>query len=187
MKRDDLKALGLTDEQIGSIMALHGQTVNELNGKVTAATSEAEQFKTQLATNQTELDTLKKSAKGNEDLTKQLADLQASFDTSKADSTAKIAELQKQSAIDLALTNAGARNIKAVKALLDADNLALDDKGQVTGLTDALTTLQKDNDYLFQPAAPEPKAPTIVVGGNPDPNATGGKTIVQKIQERLGE
>lgn len=90
MKREDLKALGLNDEQIGSIMALHGQTVNELNGKLTGAQQEVEQFKTQLANNQTELDSLKESAQGNEDLTKQLTELQAAFDTSKAESATKL-------------------------------------------------------------------------------------------------
>ena len=186
MKREDLKALGLTDEQIGSIMALHGQTVNELNGKVTAATSETEQFKTQLTTNQAELDTLKESVKGNEEITKQLSDLQASFDTSKADSATKIAELQKQSAIDLALTTAGARNITAVKALLDSSALELTDKGEVKGLDKALEALKADNDYLFQ-TTDTPKPPVIVGGGNPDPGAGNQATILQKIQERLGE
>ncbi|MDT2438152.1 capsid protein, partial [Enterococcus avium] len=33
MKREELKELGLTDEQIGSVMALHGVTVNELNSR----------------------------------------------------------------------------------------------------------------------------------------------------------
>ena len=37
MKREELKELGLTDEQIGSIMALHGVTVYELNSRVSTA------------------------------------------------------------------------------------------------------------------------------------------------------
>ncbi|WP_227644272.1 hypothetical protein [Enterococcus faecium] len=41
MKREELKELGLTDEQIGSIMALHGVTVNELNSRVSTAEQQA--------------------------------------------------------------------------------------------------------------------------------------------------
>lgn len=184
MKREDLKALGLEDEQIGSIMALHGQTVNELNGKLTGAQQEVEQFKTQLATNQTELDSLKESAKGNDDLTKQLTDLQAAFDTSKAESATKISELQKQSAIDLAITQSGARNVKAVKALLDSSSLELTDNGEVKGLDKALETVRSENDYLFQGA---PKPPQFVNPNNPNPNGQEDKSILEKIQERLGE
>ncbi len=39
MKREELKEFGLTDEQIGSVMALHGVTVNDLNSRVSTANS----------------------------------------------------------------------------------------------------------------------------------------------------
>ena len=72
MKREELKELGLTDEQIGSIMALHGVTVNELNSRVSTAEQQATQYQEQLEKNQNELNDFKANAKGNEDLTKQL-------------------------------------------------------------------------------------------------------------------
>lgn len=59
MKREQLRDLGLTDEQLGSVMALHGQTVNGLNTSLATAEQERDQFKEQLNTNQTELDGLK--------------------------------------------------------------------------------------------------------------------------------
>ena len=34
MKREELKALGLEDSAIDKVMALHGQTVNGLNGQI---------------------------------------------------------------------------------------------------------------------------------------------------------
>lgn len=43
---------------------------------------------------------------------------------------------------------------------------------------------------LFQEAKdpePTPPTPTIVTPGNPAGSTAGGKSIVQKIQERLGE
>ena len=183
MKREQLKELGLSDEQIESVIGLHGKTVSDITSQLKTAQDEAKQYQDQLTANQSELNALKDSAKGNEELTNQLAELQAKFDDAQANSQNTIADLKKQSAIELALTQAGARNITAVKALLDADKLTVSDKG-VEGLNEQLEAVKADNDYLFQ--ATEPKTPTIVTGGNPQ-GGTDGKSIVQKIQERLGE
>lgn len=149
MKREQLKELGLSDEQIGSVMALHGATVNELSSNVAAAEQQVNQYKEQLDANQTELDSLKKAAEGNEELTTQLSDLQEKYDQAKADSESKIAEIKKTSAIELALTQAGARNIKAAKALLDSEKLELTDEG-IKGLDEQLNTLKESDGYLFE-------------------------------------
>ncbi|MDU0319175.1 phage scaffolding protein [Paenibacillus sp. 3LSP] len=169
MKREQLKELGLSEEQIGSVMALHGATVNELNSNVAAAEQQVNQYKEQLDANQTELDSLKKAAEGNEELTTQLSDLQEKYDQAKADSESKIAEIKKTSAIELALTQAGARNIKAAKALLDSEKLELTDEG-IKGLDEQLNTLKESDGYLFEgettpPQNPEQKKATFQ--GNP--------------------
>ena len=103
MKREQLRDLGLTDEQLGSVMALHGQTVNGLNTSLATAEQERDQFKEQLNTNQTELDGLKELAKGNEEVTAQLTELQGKFDQVSTDSEAKLAAQKKDFAIQLAL------------------------------------------------------------------------------------
>lgn len=169
MKREQLKELGLSDEQIGSVMALHGATVNELSSNVAAAEQQVNQYKEQLDANQTELDGLKKAAEGNEELTTQLSDLQEKYDQAKADSESKIAEIKKTSAIELALTQAGARNIKAAKALLDSEKLELTDEG-IKGLDEQLNTLKESDGYLFEggttpPLNPDQKKATFQ--GNP--------------------
>ncbi|HFD1661311.1 TPA: phage scaffolding protein [Enterococcus faecium] len=158
MKREQLKELGLSDEQIGSVMALHGATVNELNSNVAAAEQQVNQYKEQLDANQTELDRLKKAAEGNEELTTQLSDLQEKYDQAKADSESKIAEIKKTSAIELALTQAGARNIKAAKALLDSEKLELTDEG-IKGLDEQLNTLKESDGYLFEGETTPPPNP----------------------------
>ncbi|MGO3790944.1 MAG: phage scaffolding protein [Enterococcus gilvus] len=169
MKREELKELGLTDEQIGSIMALHGVTVNELNSRVSTAEQQATQYQEQLEKNQNELNDFKANAKGNEDLTKQLEDLQSKFDETKTSSEQQIADLKKSSAIDLALTQAGAKNIKAAKALLDGESLELTDEG-LKGLDDQLAALKESDGYLFgsnEPIPPNPEGKKATFGGNP--------------------
>ncbi|MDK4351180.1 phage scaffolding protein [Enterococcus thailandicus] len=173
MKREQLKELGLTDEQIGSVMALHGTTVNELNSNVATAEQQANQYKEQLDANQSELDALKKSAKGNEELTTQLSELQEKYNQAKSDSETKIAEIKKTSAVELALTQAGARNIKAAKALLDNEKLELSDEG-INGLEEQLTALKESDAYLFEQdtSTPPPADKKATFDGNASGTAT---------------
>lgn len=175
MKREELKELGLTDEQIGSVMALHGVTVNELNSKVSTAEQQATQYQEQLEKNQNELNDFKANAKGNEDLTKQLEDLQSKFDETKTSSEQQIADLKKSSAIDLALTQAGAKNIKAAKALLDGESLELTDEG-LKGLDDQLAALKESDGYLFgqsEQVPPNPNGKKATFSGN----ASSGQNV----------
>nr|DAL95257.1 MAG TPA: minor structural protein [Caudoviricetes sp.] len=182
MKREELKELGLTDEQIGSVMALHGVTVNELNSRLSTAEQQATQYQEQLDKNQNELNDFKASAKGNEDLTKQLEDLQSKFDETKTSSEQQIADLKKSSAIDLALTQAGAKNIKAAKALLDGESLELTDEG-LKGLDDQLAALKESDGYLFgsnEPTPANPDGKKAVFGGNPSSGQNGEEDAFAK-------
>ncbi|WP_395531847.1 phage scaffolding protein [Enterococcus lactis] len=179
MKREELKELGLTDEQIGSIMALHGVTVNELNSRVSTAEQQATQYQEQLEKNQNELNDFKANVKGNEDLTKQLEDLQSKFDEIKTSSEQQIADLKKSSAIDLALTQAGAKNIKAAKALLDSESLELTDEG-LKGLDDQLAALKESDGYLFgqsEQVPPNPDGKKATFSGN----ASSGQNVEEDV------
>ncbi len=179
MKREELKELGLTDEQIGSIMALHGVTVNELNSRVSTAEQQATQYQEQLEKNQNELNDFKANAKGNEDLTKQLEVLQSRFDEIKTSSEQQIADLKKSSAIDLALTQAGAKNIKAAKALLDSESLELTDEG-LKGLDDQLAALKESDGYLFgqsEQVPPNPDGKKATFSGN----ASSGQNVEEDV------
>lgn len=179
MKREELKELGLTDEQIGSIMALHGVTVNELNSRVSTAEQQATQYQEQLEKNQNELNDFKANVKGNEDLTKQLEDLQSRFDEIKTSSEQQIADLKKSSAIDLALTQAGAKNIKAAKALLDSESLELTDEG-LKGLDNQLAALKESDGYLFgqsEQVPPNPDGKKATFSGN----ASSGQNVEEDV------
>lgn len=184
MKREDLKNLGLTDEQVNSVMAEHGKTVTDLNTRLATAEQEVTQYKEQLTTNQEELNTLKESAKGNEELTKQLADLQAKFDESKTLSEQQLSAQQKDFAIKLALKEANALDEDIVLNLLDKDTIKVAE-GKLQGFDEQLKGLQESKSFLFQKdETPEPTKPTIVAGGNP----TGGTDLTkdQKMAQALG-
>lgn len=168
MKKEDLIALGIEEEVAKSIMALHGKTVTQLNAQVATIESERDSAKQELAANQEELNTLKESATGNEDLTKQLADLQAKFDESKTNSENQLSEQQKDFAIKLALKEAKALDEDIVLGQLDRDTIKVVD-GKLQGFDEQLRGLQEGKAFLFQqPEKSSTPKPQIVVGGNPE-------------------
>ncbi|EPI19388.1 phage minor structural protein GP20 [Enterococcus faecium LA4B-2] len=189
MKQEQLRELGLTDEQVNSVVGLHGQTVTELNKNLAAAEQERDQLKEQLNSNQTELNALKEATKDNEELTRQLANLQSKFDKAKEDAEANLTEQQKDFAIKLALKEANALDEEIVLSQLDKDTIKVVD-GKLQGFDEQLKGLQKNKSFLFQEAKDPkttPLTPTIVSSGNPAGATVDGKSIVQKIQERLGD
>lgn len=172
MKKEDLIALGIDEESAKSVMAMHGKTVTTLNSQISTLEAERDGLQEQVTTNQTELDALKESAKGNEELTAQLADLQAKLDQSKSESETKLATQQKDFAIQLALKEANALDESIVLGLLDKDTIKVTDNG-LQGFEEQLKTLQESKAFLFQAQQEETPAPTIFNGGNPKPPKDG--------------
>ena len=70
--------------------------------------------------------------------------------------------------IDLSLTSANVRNLKAVKALLNMDDIKADDKGEFTGLTEQLDALKESDAYLFNASEAEQSNSPRFAGGNPN-------------------
>ena len=58
-------------------------------------------------------------------------------------------QIKLDNAIETALTAAGARNTKAVRALLDVSKVKLGDDGKLSGWDEQLKAVQKSDAYLF--------------------------------------
>jgi hypothetical protein len=95
-----------------------------------------------------QLEQLKAAAGANEELKKQIETLQAENKKASEEWQAKMAQIQLDFAIEKALTAAKAKNVKAVKALLDLEKVKLDGE-QLLGLDDQLKTLKETDPYLF--------------------------------------
>lgn len=93
--------------------------------------------------------------------------LNEQLDTQKKDFEKQIAENEFNSLIDSALTKGGAKNAKAVKALLDLDVLR-ESKNQGEDISAAISKIKEENDYLF--VSNEPLDNGKIVG------QTNGKT-----------
>lgn len=167
-----LVSKGLTEEQATAIVAgmpaekIYLASEEKLDERYAKLKQQKEQAEEQLASYQTELDTLKESAKGNDDLTKQLADMQAKFDEAKTESETKLSQQEKDFAIKLALKEANPLDESIILGLLDKDTIKVTENG-LQGFTEQLAGLKESKAFLFQQAAPEEKAPNITLGGTP--------------------
>lgn len=173
MKREELKKLNLTDEQIDKVMGLHGADVEAMKSKSEELNKTNESLQSQIAERDKDLKTLKKQAGDNEELTNQFKELQSKYKQDTDNLTKELQQTKLNSAVDSALGKAKVRNTKAAKALLNMDDIQLNDKGEVEGLDDQISSLQKSDGYLFYQGSKEPYQPQ---GGgsktDPDPVAT---------------
>lgn len=189
MKREELKGLGLSDEQVDKVMGIHGTDVNDLKGQVSQLTTERDTLKQRATDSDKQLNELKAAHKDDKDF-------QAEIDKLKADNKAKddaaskqLKETQLNYQTELALVKAGALNTKAASALIDKDKLSLDEKGNVTGLNEQLEALKSDDSSKFLFKAEETSksqdTPPITVPGNPNPNANGTLNPATATYEEL--
>jgi hypothetical protein len=151
MKTEFLQGLGLTQEQIDSIMKENGKDIASEQAKTTAVTLERDNYKGQLDTAQSAL----KEFEGIDvkDLQGKISQLTNDMKFQESEYQNKISDMEFNSKIDAAINGVGARNIKAVKALLDIEALKTS-KNQEADIKAAIETCQKDNDYLFGTTEP---------------------------------
>ena len=149
MKRKQLEELGLQEEQIKKIMDLNGADIEKAKGESSDLQAENEALKSQMSERDKDLKKLRSQVKDNEDLTAQFNDLKKKYDKDTADLTQKLATNRLNSAIYQSLSKDNARNNKAIKGLLNMDEIKLDDDGNLTGLDDQIKSLQKSDSYLF--------------------------------------
>ncbi len=147
MTKEELIVLGLTEEQAKKVL----EAVKEYVPKTQLGEVEQERdsLKATIAERDTQLETLKKSSGDNAALQQQIADLQKANEEQQKAHDAEITQLRLDNAVEAALLTAGAKNVKAVRALMDADKLKLEKDGTVSGLSEQIKAIQKSDDYLF--------------------------------------
>ena len=158
MKREELKALGLTDEQITAVLDKSGAELAAVRGQlsakeqeVTALTTERDGLNTQVSDRDKDIEKLKKDAGDNAALTQQITDLQSKYDT---DTKALKDSLDKQArdhAIEqlfggVKFTSAYAKKA-AIAEFREANHEFKD--GTFVGGADILKQMQKDNPDAF--------------------------------------
>ncbi len=161
MKREDVTKIfeNATDEQISALLDINSNDIGNAKKKLEA---ERDNYKTQLETAQ---NTLKEfDGIDVKDLQGKIETLNNDLKTKETEYQNKIAEMEFNSVLDGVINKSGAKNAKAVKALLDLDTLRLS-KNQAEDITKALETVKSENDFLFMSNEPF-KNPVKDTGGN---------------------
>ena len=148
MNKEDLIAMGLTEEQAKKVMdSLDGNFVTKT--RFNEVNEENKTLKQSVADRDKQLEDLKKSSGDNAELKKQIETLQQQNAEQQKAHEAELKQLKLDNAIDTALTAAGAKNVKAVKPFIDTTKIKLGDDGKLTGLDEQLKEVQKTEGYLF--------------------------------------
>ena len=152
MTRQELEDLGLDKEQADKVLSINKVDVEDAGKEVQ---TENANLKKQVKERDKQLEDLKASAGDNEELKKQIKQLQEDNKTQAAAHEKELTQLKVDTAVDKALTESGAKNNKAVRALLNLDDAALSDDGLVKGLSEQIDKLKADDGSKFLFSEPE--------------------------------
>lgn len=144
--------------------------------------NEVKDLKEQISERNKQLEDLKKV--DPKKLQEEIDSLKEANANKQAEYDAKIHNLKVESALDKALLSSGAKNTKAVKALLDIDveNAKFDEAGNLENISTMIDGIKTSDPYLFESKEPTQKGFNGVepAGGNPNP---AGKAESEKTYE----
>lgn len=175
MKREFLRELGLSEEQIEKVMSEHGKTVTDTSAKLAAAEESKKALEAQLVERDKDIKDLKKGAEDNAELAQKYADLETKYKGAKAEYEQQIKDNNLNHAVDMALTGK-VHDAGIVRGLLDRTKLTLDEQGQLGGLDEQLKGLSESKPFLFIPDQATGTNPSFngarPAGGQPTPQPT---------------
>lgn len=144
------------------------KTVNEVNKIITVRDT----YKSQLDTAQ---NTLKSFEGVNvEELKGKVTELTNDLQKKDSDFQAKIADMEFNALLDGQISAAKAKNVKAVKALLDVDALKKS-QNRDADIKSAIESVKTDNGYMFEDGK---QPPTVTVPGQPASTPSGDKAYI---------
>ena len=183
MTKDELKALGLSDEQVAKVAEDYEKNYVE-KSRYTAKEDELKAAKDESKTARGELDKLKKDHKDNAELVKQLEEMKAAGEAREKEHAEKLEQMQFDALLEKTLVGSRAKNTAAVKALLDTSTLKRDGE-TIKGLDDQLKKIKESDAYLFEEANPAPQIDGLKPGSSA--GAQGENlTIAQQFGQALG-
>lgn len=180
MTKEDIIALGVKEEQATKIVEAYKAELQNYVAKseYDLLSTQNKNLDYQVKEHAKQLDLLKKTAGDSEALKKQIADLQTANKKAKDEYADNIKSIRINHAIEKALAEAKAKNLTAVKALLDVDSLEYDDeKDKVLGLQKQLNKLVEGEEtkFLFDtPAAPNDGKPDSGIKGSEGKESNSG-------------
>lgn len=169
MKRNQLKDLGLDEDQIKAVMDLNGEDINNAKSGNDAIVEENNALKAQIAERDKDLKNLRKNAKDNEELSNSYKKLETKYKNDTADLTNKLNQTRLTSAVDRALSASKVRDTKAIKGFLDMDKVKLDEQGNLSGLDEQIKEIHQTAPYIFDEGTKQNYEPNNGTPATTDP------------------
>ena len=179
MKREDLEALGLSKEQIDSVLDMHHKEYDPVKKDLETAQKDLESEKEKTSTQATTIKDLKKDLEEFKDadvsgMKQKIADLEKDIQTKDETHQKEIADRDFNDILKDSIAAVKGKNVKAITALLDVDTLKAS-KNQKEDVAVALKALAEaeDSKMLFGELEPTPAGNgnpigTVTKGGNQD-------------------
>lgn len=173
MEREFLEKQGLNADQISAVMAQYGKDVNgiksDYEAKVSDLSGKVEGLTGQVSDRDKQIKELGATAKDNADWKAKFDEAQKTIAENDKKMQAQLLDQKKNFTIQQALTKAGAYNNKAVMAIMDMDQISVDDKGNILHVDDAIKAAQEafPQGFKVQEKKEEPNpVPHAVASGN---------------------
>jgi len=156
MKKAELLKLGLDEDTAKKVIVLHGKSTEEKKAALETAAADIAAAKAETETIQAQLSDANKAIADFEKMDVEAikaatAEYKEKFEAAEKESVEKIAALKLTHKIDEGLNKAAVVNIKAVRALLNYDDIIMDDKGELVGLDKQVEALKESDPNQFTP------------------------------------
>lgn len=164
MKTEELKALGLNDDQVQKVFAMNGTEINDLKQQITTLTAERDTARNNLSD-------------ANKKLEGYDPEWKTKAEKAENDAKAQVAAMQQDFAAQTAAAGVKFSSESAKRAFLSdlkAKKLPLQD-GKLLGFEDYLKSYRESDPDAF---APEKAAPTITVGSKGQTPATSSQSFL---------
>lgn len=163
MTREFLEEKGITDKEvINAILDKHHESVKDYKDKAekfTTIEAENKNLKEQIAERDKDLKELKKVDVS--EMQNKINELENKNKTQKEESDKQLLETKKNLLIENSLISSKAKNLKAIKGLLDMDKITVENDG-IKGLDEQINALKQSDSYLFNI---ETQTKTVDLGG----------------------
>ncbi len=180
MTKEEFIEIGLSEEQAKkaaekSAEELKGYVPYERFKEINEAKNKAEQ---DVKDRDNQIEEIKKSAGDNEELKKQIEQMQNDAKESEQKYREELKEIKLTNAIKLAVAGK-AHDEDLVAGLFDKSKLVLSDDGKVVGIDEQLKSIKEGKAFLFKEEQEPAKPGFHKVGGNPPEKQANGEVSLR--------
>ncbi|WP_270501393.1 phage scaffolding protein [Clostridium butyricum] len=187
MKTEFLKGLGLTDEQITSVMAENGKDIKKEKDKADEFERELKDSNTQLKQANDTISDLKKNNADNEELQKKVTKYEEDMKTQKETYEKEINDMKYSNALNDVLSKYSFQDDDAKEFVISKIKDKTEFKnGEFIGINDVMTDMQKNKGYLFK-VDPSGTGSFVTGGAEGSDPKSGNENIATKLGKQRAE